>query len=157
MRHPKSTVVDILLNLNIEKCPECQCNIGDDWEYKDFSNKSIVICPQCGEEIYLEDPPTEAVSIYGPEFRWELLHIGQGHYFLAKDIDDAIDVASEHLEKDVIMVQQWKPERGQKYALVPPMMKNWTKDHIIKYYAQHGYDTKLLNLAMEDLKEIRAI
>ena len=41
--------------LEIEECPECHCNIGDDWEYKDFSNKNIVICPQCTEEINLEE------------------------------------------------------------------------------------------------------
>jgi len=37
----------------IERCQECKCAIGDDWEYKDFSNKSVVICPQCKTEIIL--------------------------------------------------------------------------------------------------------
>lgn len=41
--------------LNIEKCSDCNCNLGDDWEYKDFSNRTIVICPQCKTEIYLND------------------------------------------------------------------------------------------------------
>ena len=44
-----------LEELDITECPECHYNIGDDWEYKDFSNKNIVICPQCKNEIYLED------------------------------------------------------------------------------------------------------
>lgn len=35
--------------------------VGDDWEYKDFSNKTIVVCPQCGEEINLADKMQEAV------------------------------------------------------------------------------------------------
>lgn len=37
----------------IEECPECHCITGDDWEYRDFSNKTIAICPQCHEEIML--------------------------------------------------------------------------------------------------------
>lgn len=38
--------------LNIEHCPECHCAVGNDWDYKDFSNKNIIICPQCGTEIH---------------------------------------------------------------------------------------------------------
>ena len=37
--------------LGIERCDECHCSVGDDWQYKDFSNKNIVICPQCENEI----------------------------------------------------------------------------------------------------------
>lgn len=44
-----------LLSMGIERCPECNCPVGDDWDYKDFSNKRIVVCPQCGEEINLDD------------------------------------------------------------------------------------------------------
>jgi len=33
-----------------DHCIECHCATGDDWEFKDFSNKSIVICPQCKTE-----------------------------------------------------------------------------------------------------------
>ena len=43
-----------LEELGIEECPECHCNLGEDWGYKDFSNKNIVICPQCKHEIYLD-------------------------------------------------------------------------------------------------------
>ncbi len=38
----------------IEECPECHCKIGIDWEYKDFTNKRIIICPQCKETIFIE-------------------------------------------------------------------------------------------------------
>jgi len=38
----------------IENCPECHCATGDDWEFVDFSNKTIARCPQCRELIYLE-------------------------------------------------------------------------------------------------------
>ena len=34
----------------IENCPECHCSTGDDTEYKDFSNKYIMVCAQCGHE-----------------------------------------------------------------------------------------------------------
>ncbi len=47
-------VYEELEDLDIEECPECHCVVGTDWEYKDFSNKTVVICPQCGEEISLE-------------------------------------------------------------------------------------------------------
>jgi len=39
----------------VEECPECHCSTGDDTEYKDFSNKNIAICAQCGYEWYLPD------------------------------------------------------------------------------------------------------
>lgn len=38
----------------IERCPECNCCTGDDTEYKDFSNKTIAVCAQCGYEWYLD-------------------------------------------------------------------------------------------------------
>ena len=40
--------------MEIERCEECHCAIGNDWEYKDFSNKTIIICPQCKNEIETE-------------------------------------------------------------------------------------------------------
>lgn len=46
--------IEELISLGIERCPECHCAVGDDWDYKDFSNKTIVVCPQCGEEIHLD-------------------------------------------------------------------------------------------------------
>lgn len=47
--------IEELEELGIEECPECHCVIGVDWEYKDFSNKTIAICPQCGENVFLEE------------------------------------------------------------------------------------------------------
>jgi len=46
---------DELAELSIEHCPECNCAVGDDWKYKDFSCKTIIVCPQCGEEIHTAD------------------------------------------------------------------------------------------------------
>jgi len=43
-----------LEQLGIERCPECRCVVGTDWEYRDFSNKTIAVCAQCGHLIYLE-------------------------------------------------------------------------------------------------------
>ena len=42
-----------LLGKGIEHCPECHCAVGDDWQYKDFSCKTIIICAQCKTEIEL--------------------------------------------------------------------------------------------------------
>ena len=44
-----------LADLGVEKCPECHCSTGNDTEYKDFSNKTIAICAQCGYEWYLKN------------------------------------------------------------------------------------------------------
>lgn len=46
--------IEKLISLGIERCPECNCAVGDDWDYKDFSNKTIVVCPQCGAELHLD-------------------------------------------------------------------------------------------------------
>ena len=35
-------------------CPECYYATGDDWEFKDFSNKTVVICPRCETEYNVE-------------------------------------------------------------------------------------------------------
>jgi len=48
------SIIENLQYHNIERCPECKCAIGDDWRYKDFTNKRIVICPQCKETLFLE-------------------------------------------------------------------------------------------------------
>jgi len=43
--------IEELQSLQIEHCPECHCAVGDDWDYKDYSNRTIVVCAQCGNEI----------------------------------------------------------------------------------------------------------
>ena len=55
---PNLKAAEVLSKLfDIESCPECHCATGDDTEYKDFSNKNIAICAQCGYEWLLEDLP----------------------------------------------------------------------------------------------------
>jgi len=49
--------IEELIGLKIERCPECKCPVGDDWDYKDYSGRCIVICPQCSHEISLFPPP----------------------------------------------------------------------------------------------------
>ena len=44
-----------LVGMGIENCPECHCAVGNDTEYKDFSNKYIAVCAQCGYEWYLDN------------------------------------------------------------------------------------------------------
>lgn len=43
-----------LAEKGIERCPECNCATGDDTGYKDFSNKTIIICTQCGHEWHMD-------------------------------------------------------------------------------------------------------
>jgi hypothetical protein len=43
-----------LKSLEVEECEECHCLTGEDWEYVDFTNKTVVQCPQCGTKIYLD-------------------------------------------------------------------------------------------------------
>lgn len=43
-----------LESMGVERCPECKCATGDDWEYVDFSNKTVIECPQCKHHIYTE-------------------------------------------------------------------------------------------------------
>ena len=43
----------------IERCPECRCAVGTDWGYRDYSSKTIAVCPQCGHLVYLDDEEVE--------------------------------------------------------------------------------------------------
>jgi NAD-dependent SIR2 family protein deacetylase len=47
-------VYELLQEMGYLHCEECKCAIGEDWEYKDFSSKTIVICPQCKHELCIE-------------------------------------------------------------------------------------------------------
>jgi len=48
------TASEHLQDKGIEECPECHYSSEhDDWEYKDFTCKTVAICPQCKEEIDL--------------------------------------------------------------------------------------------------------
>ncbi len=42
---------EILKEKGYEECQECHCIIGEDWDFKDYSNREIIICPQCKTEI----------------------------------------------------------------------------------------------------------
>jgi predicted Zn-ribbon and HTH transcriptional regulator len=53
---PLFTAEEELLEIyDVERCPECRCATGDDTEYKDFSNKRIAVCAQCGYEWHLDE------------------------------------------------------------------------------------------------------
>jgi hypothetical protein len=55
MRNTIMTASEYLQNLKIEECPECHYNTEhEDWEFKDFTCKTVAICPQCKEEIVTE-------------------------------------------------------------------------------------------------------
>lgn len=55
------------------------------------------------------------------EYRWEFSHIGQGHYILASDMDDAIQMAvAEAREINLgnhITIQKFKPTKGPKKTI----------------------------------------
>lgn len=55
--------IDELIEAGIERCPECHCAVGDDWDYKDFTCKTVIVCPQCKTEIYMDDPADVANAI----------------------------------------------------------------------------------------------
>ena len=41
--------------LGIERCIECNNPVGKDWEYEDYTNKTVTKCPQCGTYVYLNE------------------------------------------------------------------------------------------------------
>lgn len=43
------TAAEHLISLGILQCDECNNLVADDWEYLDFTNKTVVKCSQCGE------------------------------------------------------------------------------------------------------------
>lgn len=49
------SAIDALFLIGIDRCPECNCAAGSDTNFKDFSNKAIVVCAQCGAEIPVEE------------------------------------------------------------------------------------------------------
>jgi len=93
-------------------------------------------------------------TLYGTEYRWEYLHFGQGHYFLASSLEEAIQIASKHATEDVVVLQQWKPKGDEKYAFLPPRMRRWKKDRVIKFYSNEGFDEALITRALEPLKAL---
>ena len=49
------TALEELMINEIYNCPECHCPTGDDWQYVDFTSRSVIKCPQCGNEIFMDD------------------------------------------------------------------------------------------------------
>jgi hypothetical protein len=46
---------EVLLLQHVEKCPECHNPVAEDWDFKDFSSKTIAVCPQCKTEIEIKE------------------------------------------------------------------------------------------------------
>jgi len=88
------SAIDVLEELGIEKCRECGCPVGEGWEFKDFSNKTIITCPQCGEEYYIEEEEERLEEERHKEFYFEV------HGKIeAKDEDEAKDKLYETLKE----------------------------------------------------------
>jgi len=88
------------------------------------------------------------------EYRWEFINIGQGHYPLHKNLENAIKNAKKEANKrkDIVAIQCWKP-KGKKVYLIPPTsMKGWSKNTIISYYKDKGYDISLIKSSKYILK-----
>ena len=50
------TAFEELVELGIMECPECHNSTeNDDWSYVDFTCKSQVACPQCGNVLFLDN------------------------------------------------------------------------------------------------------
>ena len=63
MKGETFTAQEELLELyGIDRCPECHSATGNDTEYRDFSNKLIIICSQCGHEWFLADLAAESLE-----------------------------------------------------------------------------------------------
>ena len=65
-----------LQSLGIEKCAECHCAVGEDWQYKDFSSKTSAVCPQCKTIIPLigKVKPIEAVDVIASGYEFHCPH-----------------------------------------------------------------------------------
>ena len=64
-------------------CVECRCSVGDDWDYKDFSNKNIVVCPQCKTEVYLDDLKQNGTFIDDSEKMRDFSEMSQEDFLLS--------------------------------------------------------------------------
>lgn len=53
------TAEEELLNLGFERCDECNNPVGSDWDYVDFTSRTVVKCTQCGELYHIENLKTE--------------------------------------------------------------------------------------------------
>lgn len=43
-----------LTTMRLLECPECHYSSEhEDWKYKDFTSRSVVVCPQCKCELNL--------------------------------------------------------------------------------------------------------
>lgn len=120
-----------------------------------FKEVYVIYSPS-GIRIWAERPIAGISSKEQPEYRWEYLWAGQGHYFIAPDFPEAVEEAQKYVERDVVVVQEWKP-KGEKWALLPQSMSNWKKSQVIEHYVKEGYDKKLLEKALEDAKIITTI
>jgi len=62
------------------------------------------------------------------EYRWEYPHIGQGHYILAHNMDEAAQIAVTEARRsglgNEIVIQRWKPSHGKKYRLLVQTWKS---------------------------------
>ena len=80
------------------------------------------------------------------EYRWNYIELTQGHYPLHKNINNAIASVKRNANAsgDPIVLQGWKPKGKLLYIIRPSKMKNWSKNTIISYYKDQGYDVSYI-------------
>ena len=83
------------------------------------------------------------------EYRWSYINMTQGHYPLHKNLDIALKEAKQEANKSdsPVTVQIWKSDsgKGKKIYIVRPFkMKTFSKNTLISYYKDKGYDIKFI-------------
>lgn len=53
------TAEEELISIGFDRCEECNNPVGSNWDYVDFTCKTVVKCTQCGETYHIEDLESE--------------------------------------------------------------------------------------------------
>ena len=93
----------------VENCPECHCATGDDTEYKDFSNKYIVVCAQCGHEWDTRDLDEVKMG----KLKTRVFDLYKGKFKNITELAKAMGISPGHAYK----VQQGKRRVNQKFII----------------------------------------
>lgn len=80
------------------------------------------------------------------EWRMEDVKWGQGHYFLADTLEEALLEALELAEEkhSVVTVQKWKPRKGPLLAVIPTEFDGLSTTDILDRYEAHGWGRKAI-------------
>lgn len=76
------------------------------------------------------------------EYRWSYITTNQGHYPLHKNLANALKFAYTKANKrdEPVLVQGWKPRGKNIYIVRPKLMKWASKQTLISWYKDQGYN-----------------